>query len=256
MLVALTREVSPNIGQCELTYKQRETIDVDIARDQHNQYMECLADLGCRVHCLPAEPLLPDSVFVEDTCIVLDELAIITRPGAESRRAETSSVAKALEAYRNLAFIEAPGTIDGGDVLRIGKTLYVGLSSRSNRAGVEQLRNLLATYDYEVKGVPIRDCLHLKSAVTQVASSSLLINQTRVDPDDLKPMKLIEVDPSEPSGANALLVGDTVVYPLGFNRTRKRIEDAGIEVRVVDISELRKAEAGITCCSVLFEFLG
>lgn len=253
MLVALTREVSPNIGQCELTYKQRETIDVDIARDQHNQYMECLASLGCRIHRLPAEPLLPDSVFIEDTCIVLDELAIIARPGAESRRAETSSVAKALETYRNLVFIEAPGTIDGGDVLRIGKTLFVGLSSRSNRAGIEQMRNLLDAFGYKVKGVPIRDCLHLKSAACQVASDTLLINRARVDADHLGRMKLIDVDPSEPSGANALLVGGTVVYPHEFNGTRKRIEDSGIEVWVVDISELRKAEAGITCCSVLFD---
>lgn len=253
MLVALTREVSPNIGQCELTYKQRETIDVDIARDQHTQYMECLSDLGYRIHCLPAEPLLPDSVFIEDTCIVLDEIAIITRPGAESRRAETSSVAKALEAYRDLVFIEPPGTIDGGDVLRIGKTLFVGLSSRSNRAGIEQMRNLLDPFKYKVQGVTVSGCLHLKSAVTQVASDTLLINRARVDADDLERMKLIEVDPSEPSGANALLVGEAVVYPLEFYETRKRIEDSGIEVRVVDISELRKAEAGITCCSVLFE---
>ena len=253
MLVALTREVSPNIGLCELTHKQRETIDVDIAREQHNQYVECLSNLGCRILCLPAEPSLPDSVFVEDTCIVLDELAIITRPGAESRRPETSSIAKALEVYRDLAFIESPGTIDGGDVLRIGKTLFVGLSSRSNTAGIEQMRNLLETSGYKVKGVPIRDCLHLKSAVTQVAPNTLLINRARVDADELERMKLIDVDPTEPSGANALLVGEIVVYPLGFDGTRKRIEEVGIEVKAVDISELRKAEAGITRCSILFE---
>ncbi len=253
MLIALTREVSPNIGQCELTYKERESIDVNIARKQHNQYVACLSDLGCRIHCLPAEPLLPDSVFVEDTCIVLDELAIITRPGAVSRRPETSSIAKALEAYRNLVFIEPPGTIDGGDVLRIGKTLFVGLSNRSNKTGIEQMRNLLGPFEYKVQGVSVSGCLHLKSAVTQVASDTLLINRARIDADDLKRMKLIEVDPSEPSGANALLVGEIVVYPLGFDGTRKRMEEAGIEVRMVDISELRKAEAGITCCSLLFE---
>lgn len=253
MLVALTREVSPNIGQCELTYKQRESIDITIARKQHNKYVECLSDLGCKIHCLPAEPSLPDSVFVEDTCIVLDELAIITRPGAASRRPETSSIAKALEAHRDLVFIEPPGTIDGGDVLRIGKTLFVGLSSRSNRAGIEQMRNILNPFKYKVQGVQVSGCLHLKSAVTQVASDTLLINRARVDADDLERMKLIEVDPSEPSGANALLVGEIVVYPKGFGRTRKRIEEAGIEVRGLDISELRKAEAGITCCSLLFE---
>jgi dimethylargininase len=253
LLIAITREVSPNIDQCELTHKQRETIDVDIAREQHNQYVECLSDLGCRILCLPAEPLLPDSVFVEDTCIALDELAIITRPGAESRRPETSSVAKALEVYRDLAFIEPPGTIDGGDVVRISKTLFVGLSSRSNRAGIDQMRNLLDPFGYKVKGVPVTDCLHLKSAVTQIATDTLLINRSRVDADDLERMKLIEVDPTEPSGANALLVGEIVVYPLGFNRTRKRIEEAGIEVKAIEISELRKAESGITCCSILLE---
>jgi dimethylargininase len=155
-----------------------------------------------------------------------------------------------------LVFIEPPGTIDGGDVLRIGKTLFVGLSSRSNRAGFEQMRNLLDPFGYKVQGVSVRGCLHLKSAVTQVAPDTLLINRDRVDADDLERMKLIEVDPSEPSGANALLVGEIVIYPLGFDGTRKRIEEAGIEVRVVDISELRKAEAGITCCSVIFKALG
>ena len=252
MIVALAREVSPNIDQCELTYKDRESIDVDQAREQHENYLGCLRELGCTTECLPAESTLPDSVFVEDTCIVLDEIAIITRPGVASRRLETPSVAKALQPYRKLGFIEPPGTLDGGDVLEEGKSLYVGLSSRTNQEGMEQLQRNIAPFGYEVQGVPIRDCLHLKSAATVIAPSTLLINRERLSSPDLERMDLIEVDPLEPAAANALLVGETVVYSQDFIRTRQRMEDYGIRLRVVDISELRKAEAGITCCSVIF----
>ena len=252
MHVAITRGVSPEIGQCELTYQSRQRIDLDLARKQHGQYEECLAALGCHVHRLPAEPGLPDSVFVEDAAIVLDEVAVITRPGAESRRPETQSVAQALGPFRRLVQIEAPGILDGGDVLRLGRGLFVGLSRRSNEAAIMQMRNLLAGYGYTVTGVPVQGCLHLKSAVTQIAASTLLINDRWVDPRVFGPATMIEVDPEEPFAANALIIGSRVVFPLAYPSTRKRIERRGIDVCAVDVSELAKAEGGITCCSLIF----
>jgi dimethylargininase len=257
MLVAVTREVSPSIGQCELTHLAREAIDVEKARLQHRQYEDCLAALGCEVHRLPAEPDLPDSVFVEDTAIVFDELAIITHPGAGSRRPETEAVAEALGSYRELSRIEPPGTIDGGDVMRVGKTVFVGLSRRSNPLGVERMRTVLRPFGYTVKGIPLNDCLHLKSAVTQVAERTLLINRAWVDAGELADacggVDFIDIDPGEPFGGNALLIGETVVYASAHPGTRKKMEERGIPVVPVDVSELAKAEGGVTCCSLVFD---
>jgi len=253
VLIAITREVSPRIQDCELTHLQREPIDLDRAQAQHRQYEQCLADLGCEVLRLPAEPDLPDSVFVEDTALVLEELAVIMRPGAASRRPETTSIANALAPYRKLSYLEEPGTIDGGDVLRIGKAIFVGLSHRSNAKGVEQLHEIVKSDGYRVEGVRVHGCLHLKSAVTQVAADTLLIDRACVDPGALPKMKLIEVAPSEPSGANALWVHNSVVYPAAFPITLQKLRKAGLAVRVVDASELAKAEAGVTCCSLIFE---
>jgi len=230
----------------------RKSIDVEAARLQHHQYEKCLANLGCDVHCLPVEPELPDSVFVEDTAVVLDELAVITRPGPESRRLETASVAKALESHRELRYIESPGTIEGGDVMQSGKKLFVGLSGRSNTAGIEQLRAHVLPFGYTLDAVELRGCLHLKSAVCPIARNTLLINRAWVDTSTFEDMELINVDPSEPFGANALWVGQAVIYPSAYPATRKRMEDRGIVVATVDASELAKAEGGVTCCSLIF----
>ncbi len=254
-LVAITRAVSPKIGQCELTHLERQAIDAGLAQAQHGQYEACLAGLGCQVHRLPAEPDLPDSVFCEDAAVVLDELAIITRPGAASRRPETESIARALESFRRLAFIQSPGTLDGGDLLRVGRVLHIGLSGRSNPEGVRQMRDLVEPFGYQVQGVPVAGCLHLKSAVTQVGEDTLLINREWVDGRIFRALKLIDIDPGEPLGANALLVGSTVIYPTAYPRTRRRLEEADIAVQTVDVSELAKAEGAVTCCSLIFEGL-
>lgn len=252
MRIAITRDVSPSIAQCELTHLEREPISFEAARAQHEEYVQCLAALGCEVRRLPAEPSMPDAVFVEDTAIVLDEVAVIARPGAASRRPETASIAKALEPHRALRFIEAPATIDGGDVLRVGTRLFVGMTSRSTSEGIAQLREFVAPFGYTVTGVPVTGCLHLKTAVTQVAPDLLLINPAYVDPHVFN-MRYIEVDSSEPFGGNALLIDETVIYPAAFPRTRRRMEQAGIAVQTVDASELAKAEGGVTCCSLVFE---
>ena len=252
MLFAITRNVSPAIGNCELTHMARETIDLHRARLQHRQYEQRLKEAGCQLIKLTADPDLPDSVFVEDTAIVLDEIGIITRPGAESRRAESDSVAQALMPYRRLVYIRAPGTLDGGDVLRVGKSLYVGRSARSNTEGINQLRELVSPNGYSVVPVVLRDCLHLKSAVTQVAEDMLLVNRHWVDARVFSSMRLIDVHESEPFAANALRIVDTVIYPEAFIRTRDRLEAQDLNVCIVDASELAKAEGGVTCCSLIF----
>ena len=251
-LVALTREVSPSIGRCELTHLTRRAIEVGAAMEQHRQYESCLADLGCEVHHLPAEADLPDSVFVEDTAVVLDELAVIMRPGAASRRAETPTVADALKPFRRLYTIEPPGTMDGGDVLSLNRVLYVGLSSRTNTAGLEQLEAICRPFGYAVKPVGIKGCLHLKSAVSQVGPNAVLANRAWIEVNAFKGLEVVEVDPSEPMAANALLIGKSIVYPRAHHRTRRRLEDRGLSVTTVDVSELAKAEGGVTCCSLIF----
>ena len=253
MRVAITCKVSPEIGRCELSYREREPIDVGLAQRQHLAYERCLADLGCAVTSLPSEPALPDSVFVEDTAIVLDELAVITRPGAASRRPETASVAAALAPWRPLLHLDPPGTLDGGDVVVTGRTIFVGRSLRSDEAGCGQLRDLLAPRGYTVIPVPVSGCLHLKSAVTAVAADRLLVNPAWVDVAVFAGLGIIEVDPAEPHAANALRIGEAVVFPEAFERTRRRLEGAGIGVVTVDVSELAKAEGAVTCCSLVFE---
>ena len=253
MPIAMIREISPRIAQCELTHLVRQPIDVGRAHLQHAAYAACLARLGCGVQYLPATPDLPDGVFVEDIALVLDEVAVILRPGAASRRPEIPSVAQALEPYRKLLFIEEPGTLDGGDVLRLGRKLIVGLSERSNSTGVEQLRRLVEPFGYCVEGVQVSGCLHLKSAVTQVAENTLLLNPEWIASDWFRAMKIIPVHPAEPHAGNALLLNGTVIYPVAFPATGVRLESAGIRLLRVDVSELAKAEGAVTCCSLIFE---
>jgi dimethylargininase len=252
VLVALTRAVSPNIGRCELTHLPRAPIDYARAREQHRQFEDRLAKLGCEIHRLPSAPELPDSVFVQDACILFDELAVIARPGAETRRPETQAVADALKPFRPLQFIESPGTLDGGDVLCLGKRVFVGLSRRTNHAGVEQLRAFLMPHRYAVSAVNPTGCLHLQTAATPVAQNTLLVNRSWIDPSVFGDAAIIDVDPAEPMGANALLVNNTVVYPAAFPRTCKRLEKHGLRIKTVDVSELAKAEGGVTCCCVIF----
>jgi dimethylargininase len=257
MTIAITRQVSPAMVDCELTHLSRQPIDIELANQQHHVYQEALKDLGCEVQTLPVEPALPDSVFVEDAAVVFDEVAIITRPGAVSRRPETASVANALEPYRRLCTIDAPGTVDGGDVLCIGKNVYVGISSRSNLSAIEQMRYMLSPYEYTVLGTTVNSCLHLKSAVTLVARDTLLINPAWVDAGVFGNLRVIEVDPLEPYGANALWIGDGVIYPLNFPCTlqcvRKALDKQGIRLIGLDVSELQKAEGAVTCCSLIIK---
>ena len=256
-LVAITRAVSPAFAECELTHLTREAIDVGLARRQHAAYEALLAELGCEVEHLPEEPELPDSVFVEDAAVVVDELAVVTRPGAESRRGETASVAAALARHRPLASIDAPATLDGGDVLRLGRRVFVGLSERTNREGVAQLAALLAPFGYAVEGVPLDGCLHLKSAVTEAAEGTVVLNPRWIDRATFAAYEQVEVDGGEPFAANVLRVaggngdGEAVVMPAAFPRTAERLAARGLRVRTLAVTEVAKAEGGVTCCSIL-----
>ena len=244
MKIAITRDVSPSIAKCELTHLARTPIDYDRAREQHREYRDLLASLGCSVIELPADAAYPDSVFVEDTAIVLDDIAVITRPGAESRRGETQAIEEVLSRYRPVKRIEAPATIDGGDVLVLDEHLYVGITARSNEAALEQLRRLTGR---EVTGVRVDGCLHLKSGITRVSRDALLVHRQWIDVTPFAGWTLID---AEPFGANALLLDDVVIYPRGFPRTLAKL--AGLDVRLVDADELAKAEGGVTCCSIVF----
>jgi len=251
-MMALIREVSSAIDRCELTHLAREPIDLTLARAQHEAYGRCLTEAGCRVQCLASGPDMPDSVFIEDIAIVFDEMAVMTRPGAASRRLETSGVAEALGKYRQLHAIEDPGTLDGGDVLVVGRRVFVGRSRRTNEAGIDQLCGLLAAHGYDVVPVEVRGCLHLKSAVTRLDDDLLLINRAWLPAEPFSAFEAIDVHPREPGAANALRVGGRIVYSSGFPRTLERLERRGLSVRTVDASEVAKAEGAVTCCSLIF----
>jgi dimethylargininase len=253
LLTAITRELSAAIGNCELTFVARARIDAGLASQQHQQYQAVLSSLGCELVALPAEPKLADSVFVEDTAIVLDEVAVLCRPGVESRRPEVRSVENLLKKYRRIASIQPPGTLDGGDLLRIGKVIYVGLSTRSNQSGIDQLSDIVADYGFSVQTVEVTKCLHLKSAVSAVAPDLLLLNPDWIDGSAFSGYELIEVDREETHAANALPVGRRVVYPSSFPHTMEKLVARGIDVIPVDISELQKAEGAVTCCSLIFK---
>jgi dimethylargininase len=250
---AITREISAAITRCELTHLSREPIDVDRARRQHDAYEQCLADAGYRVTRLAADGEIPDSVFVEDIAVVFEELAFITRPGAASRRAETAAVADVLRPVRLLHSIEPPGTIDGGDVLTVRRRVFIGESERTNAEAIAQMRHTLTPLGYTVIPVAVRQCLHLKSAVTALDDDTLLINRQWAPSDAFRSFRLIDVDPVEPMGANALRLHDRVVYPTTFPRTRARLEEQGLRVVDVDVSEIAKAEGAVTCCSLILE---
>jgi len=253
MLTAITRGVSSSLPNCELSFIPRQPIDLVKARAQHHAYEELLRKLGARVISLPEERDLPDSMFVEDPAIVLDELAVICSLGTQSRRKEAPSLAATLEKYRKLAFVKLPGLLEGGDVLQIGKRMFVGVTRRSNAEGIRQLAVIVSQFGYDLTAVPVSGCLHLKSAVTGLGRNTLLANRAWFQWSRMDGFEWVDVDPAEPHAGNALAIGDTVVFPTSFPRTREHIEAKGIRVLPIEIGELQKAESGLTCSSLLFD---
>ncbi len=256
MLTAITRKVSSSLANCELSFIERRPIDMEKARIQHHAYEALLERLGANVISLSEERDLPDSMFVEDTALVLDEVAVICTLGTETRRKESASVAAALERYRTVVHVKLPGTLEGGDVLRIGKKIFVGLTERSNAEGIRQLAVIAGQYGYDVTAVPVTGCLHLKSAVTLLGRNVLLGNREWFHWQRFEGFDWVDVDPAEPHAGNALAIGEAIVFPASFPKTRTRIEAEGFRVEPLDISELQKAESGLTCSSLLFEATG
>ena len=252
MDIAITREVSPAIARCELTHLDRVPIDPGRAVAQHDDYCRRLAASGLEVVRLPADPECPDCCFVEDVAVVVDEVAVITMPGAASRRAETPPVAGALERHRPLVRMQLPATLDGGDVLQLGRRLFVGRTLRTNAEGIDALRQALAPFGYSVAPVEVTGCLHLKSAVTALDEGTVLANREWFDASALRSFEIADVDPSEPGAANVLRIREAVWAHPGYPRTLERLERLGHRIVPVDISEFIKAEAALTCKSLIF----
>ena len=252
---AFTRAVSPKLADCELTHLQRAPLDAAKAVQQHAAYEDALRSAGFEVIRLPDLPDYPDGVFVEDTALLLDGHAIITRPGAASRLSETGSTAEGLAGQFEIHRV-MEGFVDGGDVLRIGSTLYVGLSTRTNDAGIDALRSISRTIGFDVVKAELRDCLHLKTGATlagpdQSGTPVLLFNPRSVDPAQFAGVDPLPADEAEPNAANCLRAGEHLILPAGNPRTADRLRARDFEVVEVDVSELQKAEAGVTCMSLI-----
>jgi dimethylargininase len=249
----LVREVSPQLARCELSLIERQPIDAARAHRQHQSYAAELRALGCELEWLPPLPGHADGVFVEDTAVVVPELAVITRPGVASRRGEVDSVAAALMRHLPVTRLSEPATLEGGDVLRVGHSLYVGISGRSNAPGVEQLGAALAPLGYSVRAVALSGCLHLKSACTFIPPAVLLVNPAWVDPAVFAGTVPLAVDADEPYAANTLTVGGVTLVSRLYPRTQQRLERAGIATRALEVDELHKAEAALTCMSLMLD---
>lgn len=255
-IIAITRPVSDSLTSCEISFINRESIDLTLAKKQHHQYITTLKQVGCDVLEAPKLDEHADAVFVEDTCLITDELAIITRTGAESRRGECDSTAELIKDHRPIARIKPPGTADGGDMLLMGKTLYVGHSDRTNQSGIDQLTELLKPQNITVQPVRTWACLHLKSAVTALDEDTVLIQPAWLKDNPFKKYRCIEVAPEEPHAANVLRIAregepDAIIMPNNFPKTTKRLKDAGFDPILVDVGELQKAEGAATCCSII-----
>jgi dimethylargininase len=253
MLIALTRLPSHRLPECELSFLDRQPIDVPRARAQHQAYQVALHAAGARVVELPALDELPDATFVEDAALVFAEVAVIAPMGAASRRPESAAIADALAPYRSIVSLQAPATMDGGDVLRLGRTVYVGQTPRTNAAAAAQLQSVLRRYRYRVVPVPVSRCLHLKSGCARLDDATVLVNPDWVDPATFGDATIVSVASDEPWGANAVRVGETVIFPASAPRTRAAVAQSGFQTATVDVSELQKAEAGVTCLSLVFD---
>lgn len=248
---AITRKPSAAISRCALTYLERQLIDYPKAVAQHAAYVAALEGCGVRVRVLPADERLPDSVFVEDTAVVVDECAVLTRPGIESRRGEVEAIAGVLEELRPTVRITEPGTLEGGDVLRVGRSFFVGQTPRTNAEGTRQLAGALEPHGYEVIPATPQGCLHLKSAVTFIGGETVLVNPEWIDVALFDRWQCVPIAAGEPFAANALLVGDIVHVAASAPATRRKLDALGFQTRTLDTSEFEKAEAALTCLSLL-----
>jgi dimethylargininase len=247
---AFTRSVSPQLAECQLTHLQRVPIDPAMAATQHAQYERALRDAGFEIVRLPELADDPDAVFVEDTAILLGEHAVITRPGVASRGNETDSTAEGLRDHFDIHRVQS-GHVDGGDVLRVGHRLYAGVSTRTDRAGIDALAAIARRLGYEVIAAQTGACLHLKTGATYAGDGVLLYDSATIDPAQFAGVEPLDV--KEPAAANCVRAGDRLILPAGNPRTAALLRDRGFHVVEVDVSELQKAEAGVTCMSLIDE---
>jgi dimethylargininase len=251
--IAVTHVPPESLEQGERSFVGRDPIDMERARAQHVAYCDLLYTLGCEVVILNANHAYPDAVFVEDTAVVLDEIAILASPGAESRRGEVVGIEAELVNHRVIARIELPGTLDGGDVVLAGRVILVGKSARTNEEGATQLARLVAPHGYVVRRVGLHDCLHLKSACCALPDGRLLVNPKWVELKDLRGFDIVEVHADEPFAADVLTIGRTVVSAAAHPQTAALIGALGFDSRTVDLSEFAKAEGGVTCLSLILQ---
>ncbi len=254
---AFTRAVSPRLADCQLTHLARQRFDIPRAVAQHAGYEAALAAAGATIIRLPALDDFPDGVFVEDTAVILGDHAIITRPGAAARAAETASTAAGLAGQLTLHPMTS-GHLDGGDVLLIGHDFTIGTSSRTDAAGIAAFAALAQPLGYTVTAVALKGALHLKTAVTFAGADAagdpvLLFNPAWVDAALFPGTLPLAIDPGEPFAANVLRVGNTLVVAAGTPRTRDRLAARGFAVVEIATDELQKAECGLTCMSLLAE---
>jgi dimethylargininase len=250
--VALTHVPPLALEQGERSFVQRTAVDIALARQQHSAYCDVLRSCGVRVVTLDANSMFPDAVFVEDTTVVLDEVAVMAFPGAASRRGEVAAVEAALRAYRPIEHISPPGTLDGGDVVVTGRDILVGASARTNAEGAAMLADRTRRFGYRVRRVPVRDCLHLKSACCALPDGRLVVNRNWLDESALDGFTLVVIPSEEPFAADFASVGNTLIVSASHPRTAERLARLGYDVLSTPLSEFEKAEGGVTCLSVIF----
>ena len=253
ILKAITRAVSPHIARCELTYRAREGVDYERAAHQHEAYRNLLQRCGAQLINLEACDAHPDCCFVEDTAVVLDEVAVIASMGAVSRRGETSAVEKILSAHREIARISLPATLDGGDVVRLDRQLFVGRSRRTNLEGIEALEGIARPFGYSVSAVEVTGSLHLTTACSALNEETVLLNPQWIDAGQFARFWVLPVPEGEPWAANTLRAGETLCVEADAPRTFELVKRHCAQVEVLDISEFRKAEGSLSCLSILFE---
>jgi dimethylargininase len=247
--VAITRKPGRNFAQ-GITSSDLGPPDYSLMLEQHRAYVATLQKLGIEVIVLEALDDFPDAYFVEDTAIVTEETAIITRPGAASRRGEEDAILPVLRRFRNVERILPPATLEGGDVLRIENNFFVGISERTNQEGAEQLTRILGAQGKSCTAVPLLQGLHLKSSVNYVGKDTLLVTEDFATHPVFEGYQKFVLDRGEVYAANTLLVNDHLITPTGFPSTRKKLNTLGLPVIELEVSEARKMDGGLTCMSL------
>ena len=224
--------------------------DLALMLAQHAAYADALRAVGLEIEVLDPLPGFPDAYFVEDVAVVVPELAVVTRPGAPSRLGEADAIVAALARYRPVAGLAPPATMDGGDVLVAGDTVFIGLSTRTNESGAAQLARLLEPHGYRSRTVPVASGLHLKSSVTWLGGDMLLVGERYAGRPELEGFRHLVVDADEEAACNTLLVNGTLLTPARFPKTRRLLDRAGLPVIELDLTEARKMDGGLTCMSL------